>query len=135
MRFERKHPTFLQYDLKHKESEIIGNINNLYHVETAPSDTYSVESLDPLDANFLHLALKDFFKTFSAVKSLNHSNLLMVTLFKQENFHQEQSLTSIATKDAMLPIITRWWERVLCTPINPSVLLSFLQGIYNKSPP
>ncbi|HFE36968.1 MAG TPA: hypothetical protein ENK06_00940 [Gammaproteobacteria bacterium] len=61
--FGLKYPSLLQFDKNRNEERIKANLQTLYRVEQAPSDTYLRERLDEVDPN------NDLRKTFSQTKS------------------------------------------------------------------
>jgi hypothetical protein len=68
--FGLKFPSLLNYDKSRKEPHIEANLKNLYHVDTAPSDTYLRERLDEVDPLNLRPAFKDVFSKIQRNKYL-----------------------------------------------------------------
>jgi len=68
--FGLKFPSLLQYDRKREDPEIATNLNNLYHIQTPPSDTYLGERLDEVDPSCLRPAFKQLFSKFQRSKKL-----------------------------------------------------------------
>ena len=63
--FSLKYPSLLQFDHSQEDEKVRHNLNTLYGVTQAPSDTYMRERLDPLDPERLQRAFK---ACFSAVQ-------------------------------------------------------------------
>lgn len=74
--FGLKFPSLLQYDL-HKEDTIIAkNLQDLYHVDNPPSDTYLRERLDELDPGFIRPAFTQVFSALQKEKVLEEFEYL-----------------------------------------------------------
>jgi len=68
--FGLKFPSLLSYDRGRKDLVIEKNLNTLYHVENAPSDTYLRERLDEVDPKEIRPAFKKIFAIFQRAKGL-----------------------------------------------------------------
>jgi len=68
--FGMKCPSLLDYDRKRSTGIIEHNLRNLYHVKTAPSDSYMRERLDEVDPDTLRPAFKKVFAHFQRGKGL-----------------------------------------------------------------
>ena len=68
--FSLKCPSLLNYDNLRRHSAIQENLKSLYHVETAPSDTYLRNRLDEVDPKFIRPAFKNIFSMVQRGKVL-----------------------------------------------------------------
>jgi hypothetical protein len=74
--FGLKFPSLLQYDKQRYDTHIRLNLQNLYHVNTPPSDTYLRECLDEVDPTVLRPAFTKLFSELQDKKQLQHFQFL-----------------------------------------------------------
>jgi hypothetical protein len=70
--FGLKWPSLLKYDEERRDTQVKRNLQRLYHVEQAPSDTYLREELDQLDPKKLRPAFKKILADVQRGKALKH---------------------------------------------------------------
>jgi len=63
-------PSLLQFDKIKNEELVKANLQTLYGIDQAPSDTYLRERLDEVDPKALRKPLPDFFLSFNEEKGL-----------------------------------------------------------------
>lgn len=68
--FGLKYPFLLQFDQNHNETLIQSNLQSLYGIKQAPSDTYLRERLDEIDPLYLRPAFRQLFAQLQRGKGL-----------------------------------------------------------------
>lgn len=62
--FGLKSASLVQFDQRLEDQVIKYNLQTLYGIEQAPSDTYKRERLDKVDSNFFTLLFQPYFLSF-----------------------------------------------------------------------
>jgi len=71
-----KYPSLLQFDINRNEELIKANLQTLYGIEQAPSDTYLRERLDEVDPNDLRKTFTQLFSQLQRGKGLKDMSYL-----------------------------------------------------------
>ena len=74
--FGLKCPSLLDFDKRRSDNVIAQNLRDLYHVKTAPCDTYLRERLDQVDPDSLRPAFTKVFASFQRGKGLEEFDFL-----------------------------------------------------------
>ncbi|MCK5612321.1 hypothetical protein KAR91_61180 [Candidatus Pacearchaeota archaeon] len=74
--FGLKCPSLLDFDKRRSDNVIAQNLRDLYHVKTAPCDTYLRERLDQVDPDSLRSAFTKVFASFQRGKGLEEFDFL-----------------------------------------------------------